>query len=79
MDVNMPPGLNGIDTALELKETPETKDIKIVFLSGLENPWPLFGGERGDVSREMGMEDYFIKTKDFSELVAKIKKILNVT
>ncbi len=79
MDINMPPGPSGIDTALELKEAPETKEIKIVFLSGLENPWPLFSGEKGEVSKEMGMEDYFVKTKDFEELVAKIKKVLNIT
>ena len=76
MDINMPPGPTGIDAALELKKIPETKEIKIVFLSGLDNPWPAMGGEKGEVSREMGMVDFFVKSGDFEDLIKKVKGIL---
>ena len=76
LDINMPPGPSGIETALKLKGTPETKDLKIIFLSGLDDPWPAFVGTKQEVSRELGMLDFFVKTKDFSELVKKVQEIV---
>lgn len=78
MDIRMPGGPTGVDAALELKETPETKKIKIIFFSGLDNPWPAMSGEKSDVSKEMGMEDFFNKTDDLNELIKKIKIILKI-
>ncbi|MDO8537153.1 MAG: hypothetical protein Q7R94_02820, partial [bacterium] len=77
--INMPPGPSGVDVALELKAAPETKNLKIVFLSGFDNPWPAFTGEKSEVSKELGMEDFFVKTKDLSELVTKVKDVLSRT
>ncbi len=76
LDINMPPGPNGIKVALELKENRETRDIKIIFLSGIEDRWPAFRGSKQDVSRELGVEDFFAKTKDLAELVTRVQAIV---
>ncbi|OYV74960.1 MAG: hypothetical protein B7Z70_11330, partial [Acidithiobacillus ferrivorans] len=39
MDIHMP-GPSGTDAALQIKQDPATKDIKIAFLSNLKDPWP---------------------------------------
>ena len=39
MDIKMP-DVNGTEAVLEIKSTPETKDIKIIFFSNLVYPWP---------------------------------------
>ena len=76
LDINMPPGPNGIEVALELKGSPETSNIKLIFLSGLEDPWPAFQGSKQEVSKELGMEDFFVKTKDLTELVTRVRAIV---
>jgi two-component system alkaline phosphatase synthesis response regulator PhoP len=78
MDIRMPGGPSGVEAALGLKEIPETKKIRIVFLSGLDNPWPAMIGEKSEVSKEMGMEDFIVKTGDFGELAEKVKRILGI-
>ena len=76
LDIKMPGGPSGAEVALRFKEMPETKDIKILFLSGMEDPWPAFAGTKEEVSKELGAIDFFVKSKDFSELVKKIEGIL---
>jgi CheY-like chemotaxis protein len=77
MDIRMG-GTSGSDAALELKKFPETKGIKIAFLSGLDNPWPAMSGDKSDISKEMGMEDFIAKTDDMEIVIAKVKKMLKV-
>ncbi|OGY99491.1 MAG: hypothetical protein A2945_01375 [Candidatus Liptonbacteria bacterium RIFCSPLOWO2_01_FULL_52_25] len=76
LDINMPPGPNGIEVALELKESPETSNSRVIFLSGLEDPWPAFKGSKQEVSKELGMEDFFVKTKDLTDLVTRVQAIV---
>jgi CheY-like chemotaxis protein len=75
MDIRMP-GESGTDAALEIKQMPETKDIKIVFLSNLKDPWPATKGPRDDVTKAIGMEDFIDKTGDLNVMVAKVREVL---
>ena len=73
MDIRMPGELNGVDAALQIKEKPETRDIKIAFLSSADDPWPAFVGDKAEVSKNFGMEDFIPKTEDLEVFVAKVK------
>jgi CheY-like chemotaxis protein len=75
MDIRMP-GESGTDAALEIKQMPETKDIKIVFLSSLKDPWPGTKGARDDVTKAIGMEDFIDKTADLNIMVKKVQEVL---
>jgi CheY-like chemotaxis protein len=75
MDVKMP-GETGTDAALEIKQNPVTKDIKIVFLSNMKDPWPTTFASRDKLAKELGMEDYIDKTADLNIAVAKVREIL---
>jgi len=75
MDIHMP-GETGTDAALAIKQNPETKDIKIAFLSNLKDPWPTTFGERDKLAKELGMEDYIDKTADLDQIAARVREIL---
>ncbi|MGD1003219.1 MAG: response regulator [Minisyncoccia bacterium] len=75
MDIHMP-GESGTDAALEIKQNPETKDIKIAFLSNLKDPWPRTAPARNDLAKSLGMEDFIDKTEDLDITVAKVREIL---
>ena len=66
----------GSDVAFSIHGNEKTKNVKIAFLSSLTEPWPAASGERGEVSREMGMEDFLDKGADLDQTVAKITEIL---
>jgi CheY-like chemotaxis protein len=76
MDIRMPGEMNGIDAAFKIKEDPATTGIKIVFLSDSENPWPAVVGDKAEVSRAFGMEDFIPKTEYLDVFVGKIKQFL---
>ena len=72
MDMKMPK-MNGAQAVIKLKEDPETKDIKVVFLTN-------FGDLRTGMeeidrkfSRDIGAMDYLRKTSDLDEIVKKIQ------
>lgn len=75
MDIKMPNG-SGTDAALEIKQNPTTKDIKIAFLSSMKDPWPDTSSDRDKLTKELGMEDYIDKTGDLNAEVAKVREIL---
>lgn len=75
MDIHMP-GESGTDAALEIKQNPETKDIKIAFLSNLKDPWPRTTPARDDLAKSLGMEDFIDKTEDLDVTVSKVREIL---
>jgi CheY-like chemotaxis protein len=75
MDIHMP-GVSGTDAALTIKQDPETKDIKIAFLSNLKDPWPQTTVPRAGLAKAIGMEDFIDKTEDLNITVTKIKEIL---
>ena len=76
MDIYMPPGPSGTDVALNIKQHPETKDLKIAFLTNLKEPWPALSGDHQGISRELGMEDFLEKTEDLDTTVQKVRDIL---
>ena len=75
MDVHMP-GETGTDAALEIKQNPATRDIKVAFLSNMKDPWPQTEAPRDSLAKGMGMEDFIDKTADLETIVARIKTML---
>lgn len=75
MDIHMP-GETGTDAALTIKQDPETKDIRIAFLSNLKDPWPQTTPARNDLAKSLGMEDFIDKTEDLDVTINKVREIL---
>lgn len=76
MDIYMPPGPTGTDVALNIKQNPETKDLRIAFLTNLKEPWPAISGDHQKISQELGMEDFLEKTGNLDDLIVRIREIL---
>ncbi len=76
MDIFMPPGATGTDAALSIKQDPQTRDLRVAFLTSLKDPWPALYGDHKNISKELGMEDFLEKTDDLSNVAAKVKEIL---
>lgn len=65
------PGMNGFEILKNMKENPETVNIKVIILSNL--------GQEEEVEKAMalGATDYLIKAHfTLEEIVEKIKKVL---
>lgn len=77
MDIHMP-GASGTDAALAIKQNPETKNIKIAFLSSLKDPWPTTFADRDKLTKELGIEEYIDKSSDLGTTVARVKEILGM-
>lgn len=76
MDIHMP-GESGTDAALDIKQNPATKDLRIAFLSSLQDPWPaVVQSDRDKLTKDLGMEDYIEKSADLNIIVDKIREIL---
>jgi DNA-binding response OmpR family regulator len=69
LDVCMP-GLDGYDTCRMLKHTPETKNIPIVMVSGLETPLEKKAGF------DAGCDAYVVKPFSMSVLLEKINTVV---
>lgn len=75
MDLNMP-GENGTEAILDIEQNPETKNMKIIFLTSETNPWPDVKGEKEHVAKEIGAREYLSKSDDLSKIVDRVKEIL---
>lgn len=80
MDVNMP-NENGTEAVLDILESPETKGIKVAFLTNQSEPWPAFKGrqiqgETAEVAKELGAVDFFNKSDDLDKMTEGVKEIL---
>lgn len=75
MDISMP-GQTGTDAALAIKQNPKTKNIKIVFLTGMSDPWPAVNGDKKKLALALGMEDFIEKTEDLDSIVDKVRSVL---
>ena len=71
LDYNMP-GMNGIEVCRHLKRDPETRDIPVIFLSGLEET------DLKVKALEAGAIDYIIKPIKLPELVVRIENHLKL-
>ena len=75
MDINIP-GTSGTELTLLLKHFPSTESSKIVFLTGIKEPWPGFSGTHDEVARVLGANGFISKTDDLELIVKKIKEYL---
>ncbi len=71
LDYKMP-GMNGIEVCQRLKANPETKDIPVIFLSGLGET------DLKVQALEAGAIDYIIKPIELSEVLVKIDIHLSI-
>ena len=67
LDIDMP-GMDGYGTIQALKLSPDTKDIPVIFLTGMADP-----GEE-EKGRALGAVDYVTKPFDPPALIASIEK-----
>jgi len=75
MDIQMP-NVNGTEAVVELKNTPETKDVKIVFFSSLVYPWPGAKTENTEFAKELGAITFLKKSDELDTVVATVKNLL---
>jgi CheY-like chemotaxis protein len=75
MDIQMP-NVNGTEAVLELKHTPETKDVKIVFFSSLIYPWPGVKSENPEFAKELGAITFMKKSDDLEKIATTVKGLL---
>ena len=66
LDVNMPE-LNGYEVCRRIRSTPNTKDIPVIFVSGLETMEERLAGY------EAGADDYIVKPFPVDELKKKVE------
>ncbi len=69
LDVCMP-GLDGYDTCRMLKNTPETKDIPVLMVSGLESE------KEQKAGFDAGCDAYVVKPFSMQSLLEKIKSMV---
>ena len=75
MDVKMPV-MDGPTALLKLREDPEIKDTKVIFLTSLGDARQEMQGMNRAISQDFGAQGYLKKTDDLDSLSEEIKKIL---
>lgn len=75
MDIKMPV-MNGIEAFYKLKADPETKDIKLVFLTSFGEPDKEATWLDEKFAREIGAQDYINKTDGPLIIVNNVKKLI---
>lgn len=75
-DVFMPPGLNGLEFALELRRNPKTQHIAIVFFTSLRDPWLELSGDRKRIQEELGDVTFLSKMDDVGVLPERIWSVI---
>jgi CheY-like chemotaxis protein len=61
----------------KLKDDPETRDIKVVFLSNLGRPEPEHQALNDRAAKEAGALGYIKKTDDLEVLAEKVKNFIS--
>ena len=67
---------DGTSAAFAIKENPKTKDVKVIFLTNMKDPWPAMAGNHEKVTSEMGMEGFLQKGDDLDMIVKRIQEVL---
>lgn len=75
MDVKMPV-LDGAGALLKLRDDPETKSLKVVFLTSLGDPRAEMQEMSRRFSTEFGAQGYIRKTDSLEDLVDQVKGFL---
>jgi CheY-like chemotaxis protein len=68
----MMPGMSGRETCEKIRENPETKDIKVVFVTVAR-----FSEVGKDILEKLNVLDYVTKPFDNADLIARVKKALD--
>jgi len=76
MDIHLGERETGTDVALALKQNQKTRNLRISFLTSMKEPWPGVVGDNQKVAKEIGMEDYLVKTDDPQIIGEHVKEIL---
>lgn len=71
MDMMMP-GMSGRETTEKIRENPETKNLKIVFLTVAR-----FSEVGKNMLKKLNVLDYITKPFDNEDLVCRVKKLLD--
>ncbi|HBD96444.1 MAG: hypothetical protein A2015_16035 [Spirochaetes bacterium GWF1_31_7] len=72
LDIRMP-GIDGYEVCKQLKKNDVTKNIPIIFLSGLIDP------NEKEKAYQLGGDDYLSKPFDSNELIIKVKNLINLS
>ncbi len=75
MDVKMPI-LDGAGAVLKLRDDPETKNLKVVFLTSLGDPRAEMQAMSSKFSADFGAQGYIRKTDSLEELVEHVRVFL---
>lgn len=75
MDVKMPV-MDGAQAAMALHEDPETKDMKIIFLTSFGDPNVEMQDFDRKFAQEFGAMDYIKKTDDLAAITKKVGDLL---
>ncbi|MDE2018941.1 MAG: response regulator [Patescibacteria group bacterium] len=75
MDVKMPV-MDGAAAALALREDPETRNVKVAFLTSLGDPRADMRPVDDAFSKDFGADQYLKKTDDLDMLAGKVKALL---
>ncbi|MCS7200843.1 MAG: response regulator [Patescibacteria group bacterium] len=74
------PEMNGVDLYLALKKNPETKDIKVFFLTSMDRlDDEIFKSYGNEFSEELKGVPYISKTRDLKEVLEIIKNELKAS
>jgi CheY-like chemotaxis protein len=75
MDVQMP-RVNGVEALLKLKEDPDCKDMKVMFLTALGDPRFDAQEIHRRLAREIGAVGFLKKTEDLDVIADRIRTLL---
>lgn len=77
MDVQMPL-MSGIETVMKLRDIPNMKHTKVIFLTNLGEPKLELQGADRLYARQIGADGYLRKTDDLESLVEHVRIYLGV-
>lgn len=76
LDMRMPI-MDGAETIAKLSADPETKGIKVIFLTALSDRHEFIEADV-KAAKDVGAVDYFKKDIDLDEMVTRVKKHLGI-
>ena len=74
MDIQMP-DVNGTEAVVDIKKDPATKDVKIVFFSSMNHPWPGVKNSNPEFAKALGAVTFLQKGQDLDSIVKKLKEL----
>ena len=75
LDIMMPE-MDGIETFFAIKQNPELRDTKILFITSMDDLNAELGKYHKKLAGEIGAVDYLRKATGLNELVDTLKKII---